>query len=73
MPQEISEIDTERKRISLSIKQTLEEEAEEQSFTEKLEDAVEEAADKVEDFIDKVADKVEDMVDKIKGEDEDEE
>ena len=69
----ILEIDTERKRISLSIKQTLEEEAEEQSFTEKLEDAVEEAADKVEDFIDKVADKVEDMVDKIKGEDEDEE
>ena len=69
----ILEIDTERKRISLSIKQTLEEEAEEQSFTEKLEDAVEEAADKVEDFIDKVADKVEDLVDKIKGEDEDEE
>ena len=69
----ILDIDTERKRISLSIKQTLEEEAEEQSFTEKLEDAVEEAADKVEDFIDKVADKVEDMVDKIKGEDEDEE
>ena len=69
----ILDIDTERKRISLSIKQTLEEEAEEQSFTEKLEDAVEEAADKVEDFIDKVADKVEDLVDKIKGEDEDEE
>ena len=66
----ILDIDTERKRISLSIKQTLEEEAEEQSFTEKLEDAVEEAADKVEDFIDKVADKVEDLVDKIKGEDE---
>ena len=77
----ILEIDTERKRISLSIKQTLAPEAEEDSLSEKLEDAVEEIADKVEDafedvadkvsdLIDKASDKVEDLVDKIKGDDE---
>ena len=77
----ILEIDTERKRISLSIKQTLAPEAEEDSLSEKLEDAVEEIADKVEDafedvadkvsdLIDKASDKVEDLVDKIKDDDE---
>ena len=54
----ILEIDTERKRISLSIKQTLE-----APVLEKIEDAIEEAAEKVADFIDEVADKVEDLLD----------
>ena len=54
----ILEIDTERKRISLSIKQTLE-----APVLEKIEDAIEDAAEAVADFIDEVADKVEDLLD----------
>ncbi len=54
----ILEIDTERKRISLSIKQTLE-----APVLEKIEDAIEEAAEKVADFIEEVAEKVEDLLD----------
>jgi len=54
----ILEIDTERKRISLSIKQTLE-----APVLEKIEDAIEDAAEKVADFIDDLADKVEDLLD----------
>ncbi len=60
----ILEIDTERKRISLSIKQTLENPVSEkiEETLDKVEDVLEEAADKVADFIDKVADKVEEIV-----------
>ncbi|MBQ1228606.1 MAG: bifunctional 4-hydroxy-3-methylbut-2-enyl diphosphate reductase/30S ribosomal protein S1 [Firmicutes bacterium] len=54
----ILEIDTERKRISLSIKQTLE-----APVLEKIEDAIEDAAEAVADFIDDLADKVEDLLD----------
>ena len=54
----ILEIDTERKRISLSIKQTLE-----APVLERIEDAIEDAAEAVADFIDEVADKVEDLLD----------
>ena len=58
----ILEIDTERKRISLSIKQTLE-----APVLERIEDSVEEAAETfaeaVADIIDEMADKVEDLLD----------
>ena len=69
----ILEIDKERKRISLSIKETIEpslmeekDDAEETSVKEKIADIAEKIEDKIEEAVDNVKDAVENIVEEIK-------
>ncbi|MGI6728005.1 MAG: bifunctional 4-hydroxy-3-methylbut-2-enyl diphosphate reductase/30S ribosomal protein S1 [Anaerovoracaceae bacterium] len=63
----ILEIDKERKRISLSIKETLDEiKEDDSSVKDKIEDFADKVEDKVEEFADKIEDRVEDVIENIK-------
>ncbi len=60
----ILDIDKERRRISLSIKETLEPSLMEDDKASSFKETVEEVVDKAEDFVEEVADKAEELVEK---------